>query len=562
MRQPLLLAFLCALFLVTTPPCEAQVVHFEGLAHAPLGGAQLTAAQGNLLVTGMASANDGVSIDLGFADGHDITFAPGGPLGLGDSLSHKTIGFANGGVDVLLQGLGITGSGGVHEITFDAPQISIAKLQIDVYNGAKLLATDCLPSLPTESAVTFLAEGCVIDICRYLSDEFKTIIDLEVPGNIDVIGSTAPVVGDRIVFTTTMIGSIAGISEMSMTGNLPLGLLLKEESIVQFGSSISSLGGAKMKGLPNALLLSSLGASGLGGVDIDLKQAESAAVEIGSLPLDWLNNARMTLEARGSLNGVPDQPLGAIEVKNVESFGSDQYVISADFGNQPSPVADVLLLDDGQVVLQQSLPLGAIASTTLLPFKMGKLGGPILVECFLVEYLIDTPFVFPGSGVQAIGDELQILLPGPSSVDFKSTLTFTTALIPQLVIQDITVESACANSSTFADGCAPAGTPTPLMYIEGCPSTQGGASMLVTGPFGASMFMAIGATEASLPLGYGCELNVVPLLLAGPFPLNAQGELVIPMPPLPSILDIRVQGLIPTQSSVLVTNGLAINNGI
>lgn len=75
-------------------------------------------------------------------------------------------------------------------------------------------------------------------------------------------------------------------------------------------------------------------------------------------------------------------------------------------------------------------------------------------------------------------------------------------------------------------GCAGSGGVVPSLVVDGCALRSAQVSLAIAGGLGgASAFLLLGATAASIPLGGGCTLNVSPLLplVIGPLPLAGVG---------------------------------------
>lgn len=90
--------------------------------------------------------------------------------------------------------------------------------------------------------------------------------------------------------------------------------------------------------------------------------------------------------------------------------------------------------------------------------------------------------------------------------------------------------SAFAGFSTYGTGCPDSSTAVPTFNMTG-QAVPGGLVNVAfdSGVPGSLMFIMVGLTQASLPMGYGCTLNVAPLLVpVGPLPTDANGDLIFP----------------------------------
>lgn len=117
-------------------------------------------------------------------------------------------------------------------------------------------------------------------------------------------------------------------------------------------------------------------------------------------------------------------------------------------------------------------------------------------------------------------------------------------------------------------GCPGSGGVTPFLSIEGCP-TSGCSVTLSIGQAlgGSSALVFLGQSAGGVPLGFGCQLNVAPLLplILGPLPLSGTGAgagsftLETTVPPVSASISIGLQAFVLDNG---VPGGFANTNGV
>lgn len=81
---------------------------------------------------------------------------------------------------------------------------------------------------------------------------------------------------------------------------------------------------------------------------------------------------------------------------------------------------------------------------------------------------------------------------------------------------------------TYGSGCAGSGGVVPKLAVTGNPTVGGQVQVAITDGVGSSTaLLFLGTQQAAIPMGFGCSLNVFPVLplIVGPFPLFPFGAL-------------------------------------
>ncbi len=104
------------------------------------------------------------------------------------------------------------------------------------------------------------------------------------------------------------------------------------------------------------------------------------------------------------------------------------------------------------------------------------------------------------------------------------------------------------NIVAYGTGCGSGGF-SPILAITGCPTPSGSIGLTVTNALGgSSTLLFLGLAQATLPMGYGCSLNVSPpfplfmVPLAGSGPGSGWVSLSLPIPagiPLGSVATLQ-----------------------
>lgn len=226
-------------------------------------------------------------------------------------------------------------------------------------------------------------------------------------------------------------------------------------AVQAFGLFARSLGGASLLPAPGSLTLASLGTSGEDGVAIDLGTADSFYLDLAPIELsgDVPAGAFLRAQARGSVGGVPDQPLGALTITKTDQAGT-AYTVEPDFTDIASPTHTVQVLDNHRLVAEVEGHTGTAALVSAWPRRLGKLDGEL--ECYVGGFpdhtLIDI------DGIPYRGNELRVLAEteGPA-IDYKSEFRLQAAGIPELTLTRA--------ATGRADNCTPG--PTRLCLNDG-----------------------------------------------------------------------------------------------
>ncbi|MBI4880227.1 MAG: FG-GAP repeat protein [Planctomycetes bacterium] len=125
----------------------------------------------------------------------------------------------------------------------------------------------------------------------------------------------------------------------------------------------------------------------------------------------------------------------------------------------------------------------------------------------------------------------------------------------------------CLPIITYGTGCAGSGGFIPDFAMSGCATAGESLSFSITNGLGGSLaWLFVGATQAALPMGAGCTLNVWPAIgPLGPLPLSGSGpgngsiSAVVAIPPASPLGQVSVQAFVVDPGAAL---GFSNSNGV
>jgi hypothetical protein len=125
--------------------------------------------------------------------------------------------------------------------------------------------------------------------------------------------------------------------------------------------------------------------------------------------------------------------------------------------------------------------------------------------------------------------------------------------------------SAFAGITTYGTGCPDSGLTAPTLSLAGQDFPGGFITMSFDGAAsGSFILIMMGLGQSAIPMGFGCTLNVAPLLPApiGPLPLDANGDIafstVLP-DTIPAPFTLTLQAF---EADPLVAGGFGNSNGV
>jgi hypothetical protein len=163
---------------------------------------------------------------------------------------------------------------------------------------------------------------------------------------------------------------------------------------------------------------------------VEVVLTNASSVRVGIAPLNDAAipvSATIDVAARGSINNVPDQPLGSLHLVKV---ASSNFQMTPDFSSINSPTHRVMILNNGALVANLPGHVGPV-TVSKSPIDLGKLGGDI--ECYVVRNPDNT--MYDIGGVLHFGNEIRLLAEGAAVVlGEKSAFDIRMAMIPSFTI--------------------------------------------------------------------------------------------------------------------------------
>ncbi len=284
-------------------------------------------------------------------------------------------------------------------------------------------------------------EGGIVATCGipcYSSWDFGVATPLMIDGLVFA--------GDRLVFEPDDPEVVTDVRSVAIrAADLP-SIGITGEAIEYQYLAVSGEGESTLEASAETFTASVEDPSAAGGFAVDLGRADSFAIRWD--PLDPAAaapiGAQIEASATGSLNGVPGQTLGHLQVTKVGA-GAEGLEITADFLNIGSPTHRIQVFDAGLLVAEIAGHSGPVGSVSTWPRGIGKLGGS--TECYVGEHPPDTLFTVDGGGI--VGDEIRVLAEGSGAVDYKSGFSIQTAGLTEITFAG---EPEIGAVPMFADG--------------------------------------------------------------------------------------------------------------
>ena len=191
------------------------------------------------------------------------------------------------------------------------------------------------------------------------------------------------------------------------------------------GSLHTATGGAVLTLAGTSLVVSNIGSSGQDGVSIALGATTRTVVAFDPLesggPLS--NGAYVQLDARGTVNGVGNQPVGSLRATKI----AGGFELLADSSAIGAGTHRVQVFNQGALVLDVGGYSGSVMATT----GAGALGAG--TAGFIARHPAGTTFTI--GFLSAVGDEIRLLPEGsPSTIGYISSLKLSASGIATIAI--------------------------------------------------------------------------------------------------------------------------------
>ncbi len=408
---------------------SAQPISAFGLPHEALGQAVLRPSGDELIVSNIGSSGqDGVSIDLGEAEFHVVTFEPPPLTSLPDGAFLETTvrGEVDGVPDQFVWSIRSTARGGDAFLTFDASRVRPGALRLEARLGGRTVSevriTDFDPRL--ELVEIRRLEGCIIDPFWPMPPECWAVIGFPVPTELVLLGGDL-VLADQIIVATVDQQAVVGtLSATEMRGADYRQISLTDEALGQFDFEHRALGDVQLQARGDHLTVSNIGSSGQDGVRVSwFEETEPTDGFLAELePLRLVGpEQELTLRATGRIPGAPGLPLGVSSINN--------GVVTADFSSIGAQTATLIGLLDGRVVDRREVPAGGRVIVMEEIVVHGCVKQPSLpipplppFPCFI--WIFDETLVSPIVGDPYIADEVRILA-SDATVPFDGLQSFS-----------------------------------------------------------------------------------------------------------------------------------------
>ncbi len=389
---------------------------FDGLGHSPLGSAQLSISNSNLLVSNLGSSGqDGVSITLGEVGGFHIEGELPSSLPIGAVMESETFGRVNGVQNQPAGSLVIEKTGSGVQETPDFRSIGAETYELLLFHNGSLVFNQggmngVAATFPTGS----LKRCCHVP---------PTGTDFAY-SNVSLTAQPVEVNGGPIVLADFTIyraenpeKKVDYISSASIKVKEIPQISIEDEWIILSGVPHHSLGQARFDAAGGTLTISNIGSSGQDGVLFDFLDFIVGFVDIRGFRVDWLDldptgvlpvGATLMVSATGVVDGLLGQNLGLVHVENT----SPVLEFVPDFSPVQSSTHQVEVYNEGVLVKAvrghtgQAATVGSGASPKPWPTGVAILRGEVSNYAFMWP----TPLVItiPGEGTFT-GDELRIL---------------------------------------------------------------------------------------------------------------------------------------------------------
>jgi hypothetical protein len=437
----------------TCPPPQ----RFAGTKFSLAGQAVATEAGGHLVVSHLGtSGDDGIRLELGQAAGWSVGFTPVDGSAAGFALTSSLRGRVDGVDDRVIGTARLVGTGTGSTLSADFSSVGSPTSLVEFFNvdGDRLAGFRVANNTPVSLTGTSSGPEAMIWYCnrkrfpRFVDPIFVdsgndyTYVKWPPPGLFFRAAKGAPVSGITAVRVTALAPNATRdfVSAGTITAKGLPSLTLTGASIQVDNAPGRALGHALLEAFGGALTASHLGGTGGDGLSFDLGRADSANFALA--PLDTAGTlpqgAVLAASATGAIHGVPEQPLGSLQLTK----GASGIGVSADFSALGSPTQHLVVLSQGSVVADLPGQHGTAITASTWPGRLGKLGGA--TECFVTTHPEGTSFRI-GTATYT-GDELRVLAEGAPAVDYKSGFAITAANLPELTVSDASVGTVCATS--------------------------------------------------------------------------------------------------------------------
>ncbi|MCH8149259.1 MAG: hypothetical protein IH987_14960 [Planctomycetes bacterium] len=433
-----------------------------GLRHTAAGQANLSIdPNGNLVVSNIGSSGeDGVSIDLGEADGWGGSFLHDVPHQVGARMDWSLFGTVDGTPQQLVA-KGHTESVVGDEIhAFVDFSAGTTDYLVEVIKGGQVVLSAPVPQGNAVYKLLPPIELLRIEPVTWLKPDpngpdwtchiFWAPVDFEGTCLVEVDGT---VIQDAEEITITPLGltaTIGAFSRVALTGTNQPEFTLVDENLSLFGFAHRSLGEAHMLGgqTGQALTISNIGSSGEDGVSIDLGESEYGTAFHVSLDPVGLSTPGTAFDvaATGTFSGIPDTFLGIAGFAN--TGGAVQA--SANLSAIGSSNIRIEVFNGGNFVGSAVVPGGGVVGELIdAGFGAPQITGcgklPPDPPCYIFEF--DRPGNFTPLGGTAAdasngggsfeGDEIRLLADNATgAIDSLSGFDITGTNLGSLTITD------------------------------------------------------------------------------------------------------------------------------
>ncbi len=336
--------------------------YFYGNFHAPMGNASLgVSPNGHLQVSNIGSSGlDGVSIDLGEADGLGVSFEtmpdfsnPGAALQIeqiattGNNVGSQSTAFT--------QNLG----NGQYETTVDFPNANLQDVRLNAYQNGQLVYTaDSINSFQSLTYWPYCGWRYRIKCVQFLWWRwyYKEWYWRSWWANTNYLINGETVQADEITIYVETQNEVDGNQQTVISTNGISDFVINDETLRSFDLDHQTPS-VHFDNTNGGLIVSNIGSSGQDGVSIDLGEEakEFSLVQEFDQPLS--DGATLNYSSYGTFNGQSNQLLG---ITNLTMNGGNM-VISSDFSSIGTTNFTVSVLNNGTEVCTLSSQNGVAA---------------------------------------------------------------------------------------------------------------------------------------------------------------------------------------------------------
>ena len=419
-----------------------ESLRLSGLEHRGLGAAamEISGTTGALQLYNLGSSGqDGVSVHFGEAGYGTLGIQPGNAATQVDgSFVEMTARAKFNGVENSPMVVGRVEDMG-NEYALSARYmlgLRGTSLRVDAYNGETLVDSQNL-ALPasgnTGPLVSFQDRPWKFDWIWWLADtlgSMQSIVSSDLPATVTLAGHS-PVTADRIVISLLQpTGTFSHLSAVEVRSTGLSGMSVFDEQLGMFHHGHRAVGVASIIADDGKLIVGNLGSSGQDGVTVEVGKAASADFLINTY---WCcaepapkPKGKAKAQYHGSVNGVPNQPLGDATVTYVND-GSEEYEMAADLSPLGSPTLRIEVWNgDTLVTVLPGVPSGTFGRASRWPSGGGKTGrrfGDWVLGCISWDYPLPTNFTIQGS--QYTGTRLLMLQESQPTANDLTSYTIT-----------------------------------------------------------------------------------------------------------------------------------------